>query len=241
MDTTYSEEQYELAYPPGIEHHWWTTARNELIAELLRMESEHGRSILEVGCGKGVVVKGLREKGFDIRGVELAEVKPLDGASDWVTTGMDARDLDVDVRARVSGLLLLDVIEHLPAPGEFLEVLVDSFTNLSFVIVTVPACQELWSNYDDFAGHQRRYTLETLGQLGSVLGWQAVRSGYFFRLPYLPMRMMSLLGVNRNLKIVPPGRLTRPIHRLVSAASRLEQSIVPSTVRGSSAFALFHL
>lgn len=241
MSTTYSEQQYEMAYPPGIEHHWWTVARNQLIADLLRAESADESSILEVGCGKGVVVRSLNEDGFDIRGVELAEVQPLSGARDWVTTGTDACELDAGFRSGISGLLLLDVLEHLPDPGVFLEKLSGSFSNLSFVLVTVPTCQELWSNYDDFAGHYRRYTLETLDQMASELGWKTARSGYFFRLSYLPMRLMARLGVNRNLNIVAPGRLMRPLHRLVIMASRLEQAIVPPTVKGSSAFAVFHV
>ena len=28
MKTTFSDHLYDMCYPPGIEHHWWTLARN---------------------------------------------------------------------------------------------------------------------------------------------------------------------------------------------------------------------
>jgi hypothetical protein len=238
MKTTYSDEQYELAYPPGIEHHWWSAARNELIAKLLR-EKCADCNFLEVGCGKGVAVLGLRKEGRNVRGVELANVQPLSGVEQWVDSGVDACDLALETRLTYEGLLLLDVIEHLPDPEAFLNSLLKSFPNVSFVFVTVPAGQELWSNYDQFAGHHRRYSLDMLESLGATLGWTLDRAEYFFRLSYFPMRLMTMLGIDRQLKMVAPGTALRPLHRLVCAISRLEQTLLPRYVRCSSAYALY--
>ncbi|MDG2410291.1 MAG: methyltransferase domain-containing protein [Halioglobus sp.] len=240
MNTIYTDEQYELAYPPGIEHHWWSAARNELIAKLLNEECADC-NFLEVGCGKGVVVKGLRKEGRDVRGVELANVQPLSGAEPWVDSGVDACDLALETRLAYDGLLLLDVIEHLPDPEEFLNKLLKSFPNVSVVVVTVPAGQELWSNYDEFAGHHRRYSLDMLENLGATLGWTLDRAEYFFRLSYFPMRLMTMLGIDRQLKMVAPGKALRPLHRVVCAISRLEQALLPRDVRGSSAYGLYKI
>ncbi|MCP4951566.1 MAG: class I SAM-dependent methyltransferase [Proteobacteria bacterium] len=240
MTTTYTDEQYELAYPPGIEHHWWSAARNKLIAKLLLEKCADG-NFLEVGCGKGVVVKGLRREGRDVRGVELANVQPLSGVEQWVDSGVDACDLALETRLAYDGLLLLDVIEHLPDPEEFLNKLVESFPNVSFVIVTVPAGRELWSNYDEFSGHHRRYSLDMLENMGATLGWTLDKAEYFFRLSYLPMRLMTLLGIDRRIKMVAPGKALRPLHRLVCAISRFEQALLPRGVRGSSAYAVYRV
>ena len=57
--------------------------------------------------------------------------------------GVDAWDLPLAERVRFDTILLLDVIEHIPDPAALLKRLSDGFPNLSHLIVTVPACQEL--------------------------------------------------------------------------------------------------
>ena len=240
MNTTFSDHLYDMCYPPGIEHHWWTLARNRLLANILRSESSGTGIFLEVGCGKGVVVKSLKDRGFNIHGVELADVKPMEGAQLLVDSGTDACEWAIERRSQITGLLLLDVLEHLPEPEEFLKKLESSFPKLAVVIITVPTCQEIWSNYDSFCGHYRRYTLGMLEELATHLNWKTKSAGYFFRFPYLPMRLMSLLGVDRNTKINPPGRMMRPLHRLVSAACQLEQALMPGRIRGSSAYGVYY-
>jgi len=240
MTTTFSEHQYDMRYPLGIEHHWWTHARNQLLAKLLLRESGSTDSLLEVGCGRGVVVKSLKDSGFNIRGVELAEVKPMHGAQLLVESGTDAFELPLERRSEVTGILMLDVIEHLPDPEQFLKKLESSFPKLAVVIITVPACPELWSENDTFCGHYRRYTLDTLEQLSKDLNWTTKNAGYFFRLPYLPMRLVSLLGIHPAAKLNPPGKTTRSLHRLVSSACQLEEELLPPRIRGSSAYAVYY-
>jgi hypothetical protein len=240
MQTTFSEQQYEMFYPPGIENHWWTVARNRLLAKILRRESGGNDEFLEVGCGRGLVVKGLKDYGFNIRGVELAPVKPMEGAQQLVMSGTDACDLPIEQRTGITGLLLLDVIEHIPEPEQFLKKLEESFPNLSVVIITVPARKELWSNYDPFCGHYRRYTLGMLEKLAVDLSWQVQSMSYFFRLSYLPMRLMSLLGVDRNTSFTPPGKVMRILHYLVALVCDVEEAMVPRKIRGSSAYAVYY-
>lgn len=241
MTTTFSDLQYDKCYPPGIEYHWWTRARNQLLANILRRTSGSTGTFLEVGCGKGVVVKCLHEFGFNIHGVELADVEPMEGAQLLVTTGTDACEWPIEHRSQITGLLLLDVIEHLPEPAVFLKKLEHSFPNLDVVIITVPGCHEIWSNFDVFCGHYRRYTLAMLDELAAELHWTTSRAGYFFRLPYLPMRLMSFLGIDRKTDMHPPTKVMRPFHGLVALACRFEQALLPRQIRGSSAYVVYAL
>lgn len=239
MKTTFSHNQYDLCYPPGVEHHWWTAARNRLLANLLHSESSPNTVFLEIGCGRGLVVEGLRKYGLNVYGAELADVDPIDSVKSFVDTGVDANDLSAERRAEITGILLLDVIEHVPEPEPFLQKLQGSFPNLSTVVVTVPTGSELWSNFDDFYGHYRRYSLQMLEKLADDLNWKTRESSYFFRIPYIPMRLMSALGVQRNLAIKAPGKIMKPLHQLVSMASQLELSLLPKKLKGTSAYAVF--
>ena len=86
----------------------------------------------------------------------------------WVSltrTATDARQLEVAQRNEVRTILLLDVIEHLEDPVAFLAELRSHFPALRHLLLTVPARQELFSNYDEFNGHFRRYDPALLREL----------------------------------------------------------------------------
>lgn len=212
-----------------------------MISRLVSAQSSNAAVFLEVGCGKGLEIKQLRDAGVNAHGVELAHVTPLEPVACYIKTGMDALELPLEQRLDVTGLLLLDVIEHLPDPLRFLKGLQTSFPNVSVVIMTVPASQEVWSNYDEFYGHYRRYSLQMLEDLSSELGWQQHDAGYFFRLPYFPARLMTLLGLTRNTKIIPPAANQLWLHRLISKICRLEFRVLPKRIKGTSAFAIYRL
>jgi len=239
--TAYSDTQYDMNYPPGIEYHWWNIARSRFILEVLRSECGGDGVFLEVGCGKGVEVKALREAGIETRGVELAEIAPLEEIQAYVQAGTDAIDLPEAQRAQVTGILLLDVIEHLPDPEAFLRSLVPGFPNLSLVVVTVPARQELWSNYDVYYGHFRRYSLDMLESLGAAMNWRQGRVGYFFQMLYLPARLLTALGFDRQTEFRPPGEGSRWLHRLVAGINSWCSRLLSPRVRGSSAYAVFRV
>lgn len=238
--TIFSDHQYDLFYPPGFEYHWWAQARNRLVAKILRRESGDTSVLLEVGCGKGVVVKSLNDWGFNIHGVELANVTPIEGAQLLVDSGTDAFEWAIEHGREVTVVLLLDVIEHLPEPEQFLKKLEGNFPKLAVVIITVPSRQELWSRYDSYNGHYRRYSLEMLEKLATNLNWTIKDTGYFFRVPYLLMRLMSLIGYARDTRIHSPGKVMRLFHRVVSAVCQLEQAILPRRIWGSSAYAVYY-
>ena len=239
MSTEFSQDQYALAYPEGIEHHWWNRARSWIILRLLKLYAQPNDTVLEVGCGRGVEVLSLRKAGIAIHGVELAPVPPLDQVADCVETGTDAVEVASSLRKDTRVLMLLDVLEHLPDPAAFIQHLLSHYPNVTTVIVTVPARQELWSNYDEFYGHQCRYTLEALRQLGGDAGLDTVSTGYFFQLLYPPARLLSLLRRDRATQIRPPSPALRAAHRLVAAVFKLEHALMPKSVRGSSAYSVF--
>ena len=114
MSTIYTDDQYDTCYPPGIDNHWWTIARGAQVLRIVRGENRFGDVFLEVGCGRGIEVKALRNAGIDVYGVELADVRPLEGVEPFISSGIDAIQLPLVERERVTGLLLLDVIEHQP-------------------------------------------------------------------------------------------------------------------------------
>ena len=237
----FSAAQFHAAYPAGIERHWWIMARTGIVDRLLRAADNRNEPVLEVGCGTGVAVAGLRALGHDCRGVELAAAEPPAALRTVVRAGCDALELPQAERESTRCILLLDVLEHLDDPRAFLAGLATGFPGLRRVIVSVPARPELWSNYDEFFGHRLRYDLPALRALGSVQGWRVRSIGYGFRLSYLPAWLMARFGAARAVKLHGPSGWRVTLHRIAAALTLLEWQVLPGCIPGSSAFACFEL
>ena len=193
--------------------------------------------MLDVGCGRGIAVKSLRSRGFDCSGVELAGACPLAGVGDFIRTGISAADLPAAERARIGVLLFLDVIEHFADPAGFLRTVLEGFPRVTCVVITVPARPELWSNYDDFYGHHKRYTLRMVEDLAGELGWQTAWRSYFFRMPYLAAKFILLRGQPRPLGMQGPRRRWKWLHGVIAWLSVFEYLLLPRGLPGTSIIA----
>lgn len=240
MQQTFSEDEYLLAYPEGIDAHFWNRTRNDRLKSALSAVAPEDGLILDVGCGMGVATRYLRQHGYDCHGVELGQAPLPPDLADYVQTGTDVADLDSSFRERVKVLLLLDVLEHLDDRVAFLQRLAQLFPQAGKLVVTVPARMEIWSNYDDFWHHRLRYNCEGLGAELEAAGYHVQSVGYFFHLVYLVARLMSALGMQRSTGFEAPSRnlLTRTLHGLLSCYGWIENRVLPGKLPGSSILAI---
>jgi SAM-dependent methyltransferase len=240
--TEFSGDQFALAYPDGIENHWWHLARNRIITSVIKAFAGPDASVLDVGCGQGIAVKYLREGGIDCTGVEPGEVTPLVPIGDYVRVGIEAGDLPLTERMHYNTILLLDVIEHVSDPVTFLQHLFLVFPNLSHVIITVPARRELWSNYDDFYGHYRRYTIEMLKNLSIELRVSHAWESYFFHLAYPLGWMVANIAKERATKLhAPQSQLSQWANKFISYFMMCDYCFLPRRLPGMSVLACFSL
>ena len=238
MASDFDSHQYDAAYPDGVEHHYWHVRRNLLVQRLLGSPRRAGR-VLEVGCGRGVVVQHLRELGYDCWGCDLAAAPPLSSAVEgYLHLATDARSLDESFAREVDVLMFLDVLEHLENPSEFVRCCCKSFGNARRLLVTLPARQEIWSNYDDFYGHQARYTTASARSMLVDAGAEVQDLGYYFHLLYPPAVVLSAVGAKRALEVKAPASVaSRAAHRLVAGAMALGSHLVPTWIPGTSLYA----
>jgi len=87
---------------------------------------------------------------------------------------------ELPVGTKPSYLFFMDVIEHVDNDAIFLKRWVELSQPKSYFVFTVPAFRFLWSRYDNFLEHKRRYTLEEVEMLVSGCGLKVLRSSYFF-------------------------------------------------------------
>jgi SAM-dependent methyltransferase len=230
--TAYTADQYDENYPPGIEQYFWHVARNTIIARSLKQSGMGGWPLLEIGCGRGIIVEYLRRRGTDCVGCELAAAPVPDHLRTVVLDRTDFADLPAEQRGRIHGVLLCDVIEHLPDPVAFLRRVRGALPALEGVVVTVPARQELWSEWDRHYGHFRRYDLASLRATLNAAGFKPLCARYFFHSLYVPA--FVLRGGKVRSTCVKAPSLTW-LHAIAGAAFQVEEKILPSVLPGTSA------
>ena len=222
--TIYDSILFEDNFPAGVEDHFWFKARNTILDKTIRGLSRSGMLsaspiLLEVGCGTGIVVSGLRRFGHDISGVELGR-PPHVLAPDRMRTGLKAQDLETVQRERVEALMFLDVIEHVPDDVELLQETVAAFPNCRCVLVTVPARTELWSQHDVYYKHYRRYSRRSLATTFKSSGLQPLSTRYMFKSLYAAAGCLKVSGRDRDPIMRAPNN--KAVHHLLASGLVLE-------------------
>lgn len=230
--TSYSKEQFDDNYPPGIEDHFWIKARNAIILDLVKKAGMAADTLMEVGCGRGIVVEYLRHEGMNCLGCELAPVPVPDHMKSHITVGTDATALDSQVRQAVTGLLMFDVIEHIDDATGCISRIAEAFPNAERLLITVPSGPELWSKWDEHFGHFRRYTRSSLRADLEQTGFTPTKFNSFFHSLYIPMRLMNVLGLERSTNQRAPS--TPFLHALLARLFYLEYQMSPSWFIGTS-------
>ncbi|MEM8772059.1 MAG: methyltransferase domain-containing protein [Pseudomonadota bacterium] len=228
LTTAFDETQSTHAYPEGIEFGYWSLARNRMIVRALKTAEEMGligadATLLEVGCGPGLVVQALRQEGFNSWGAELGRPQVRSEVLSYVKTGVRAQDLPENFRDDVDAVMLFDVIEHIEEDSAFLSSLKSAFPNAKVLILTVPAGMAAWSNYDEYYGHYRRYGRNGLNATVRAAGMRPVMTRSFFSSLYAAACVLKGLKIRRSVELKSPQ--FRPLHRLLAAALDLENRI----------------
>lgn len=232
----FTSDEYREIYPEGIELHFWNLARNDLVYRLLRPELQADELAMDVGCGTGLVVADLVDRGCNARGVEMGAAPVVPGLEQRVKTNCDLFALDEETRMQVRAVLLLDVLEHIGDRVQFLQQIHRLLPNCHTLVITVPARRELWSDYDEHWGHYLRYNRPLLRAELAAAGFKPGRCAYFFNWLYLVSLIMNLLRISKGTQFNSIRRRSPAamLHRILGWITRLETMVLPGAVPGSS-------
>ena len=178
------------------ETHFWHAARNRWILEALRKSGILAPSkILEVGCGSGTVVRALQKAGYDVTGIDTADIQIAKAdkrcpAATFIHGQVE--NLPAPHQGPYQAVCFLDVLEHLDDPIKLLGNARKWLSPNGVVIVTVPAHQSLYSAIDFLGGHKKRYEPGELSSLLSECGLMNVQEYGIFRV------LLPVLKVTRE-------------------------------------------
>ncbi len=196
----------------GTGRHPWEVARVEVVIHRLKQRETPLDSLLDFGCGDLYVALRLAEAfpSLQVYAVDSAHDPERDPLNSRIRVFRSLAEAEQAADgAKMSAVLLLDVLEHCEKDSEVLDSLrrsslVDAGTQF---LITVPAFQSFYSRYDRFLGHFRRYTLRQLSASVRAGGLQIKAGHYFFTSLLLPR---ALVLVAEKLKLVksPPKGLS---------------------------------
>jgi SAM-dependent methyltransferase len=193
---------------------FWFRSRNHLLTWALRRYFPQARNFLEIGCGTGFVLSGIKEAfpEISLHGSEIFSsglsfaVERLPEAQLFQ---MDARRIPFEGEFDVVGAF--DVIEHISEDEQVLSQMHQATAPNGGIMLTVPQHPFLWSQLDDHARHVRRYRAQELRSKVERAGFQVIRLTSFVSL-LLPLMIVSRLSQKghkdefSNTTEINPGR-----------------------------------
>ncbi|HEX2608527.1 MAG TPA: methyltransferase domain-containing protein [Flavisolibacter sp.] len=116
--------------------------RLDFIADVLHKTLPKDATVLDVGCGNGIISRSLGRKGFKVLGIDISEktiekAKALNDLPNVDFQVMSAEQLAVS-NEKYHAVVCSEVLEHLNEPHKLLLVLHQSLKEDGVLIVTVP-------------------------------------------------------------------------------------------------------
>jgi SAM-dependent methyltransferase len=196
--------------------HWWYVSKQRIVATLIeRIARGRWLKIADLGCGCGAMMNRLRDR-HDVVGVDPSPlaIKFSESRGLRVHQGSFPSDIPLEKDA-YDIVLLLDVIEHLQDDVAGLRASAAVLKPGGHMIVTVPAYQWLWSDWDELHHHFRRYDARRLQKVLVAAG----------------MKIQTLSYANTGL--FPLAAAARMVHKLARKKHETaDMTIPPGPING---------
>jgi hypothetical protein len=179
---------------------FWLRSRHSLIKNYINKNSI--KIVVDVGAGIGGLGDALSVnkdisyyfKEIDRESVEVLE-KKFSSEHNLLKNNVDFKESKC--------LTFLDVIEHVEFPDKFIKQHLENFDS-SYIFITVPAYQALWSNWDILLGHYKRYTRKNLINLTESIGLKTIEATYLFPELLVPAIFRKIINSNNiNFPKIP--------------------------------------
>lgn len=205
------------------DRHFWFRARNAVLDTIVAHEIEAlpaGYRVLEVGCGTGYVLRMLKSVcsadtvvGLDLFREGLAIASHPSGAH-LVQGRVEAPPF----RTPFDVVGIFDTLEHVEDDATVLTHVRNMLTPGGALLITVPASEAIWSDFDDEVHHCRRYEPD-------VLQSRLMEAG--FRVEYLTPFMSVLYPIARVGRFLADTLRRRDVGGTKRSALGEQLKIVP--------------
>lgn len=175
------------------ENSFWFNHRNNLLISIINKFCKN-KVFFDVGGGNGFVSKGVQDSGMETvliePGIEGCLNAQKRGVNNIICSTLSGVGFAQDSLDAVG---LFDVVEHIEDDLSFLKDCNQFLKPEGYIFITVPAYNLLWSHDDIYAGHFKRYTLNSLQSLLEKSGFKIIYKTYIFSFLPLPIFLSRTL------------------------------------------------
>jgi SAM-dependent methyltransferase len=185
-------EEYEKMYEAEQTYFWFVAKQGTIKRLLSRLSRPGGKDILDIGCGTGTNLEGLKNFGsaFGIDQSNLAlsfcQKRGLELLAQAEAGAIPFKENCFDI------ITTLDLLEHLPDDEAALEEAFRVLKPGGILLVTVPAMPWLFGAHDHAMGHLRRYTKTGLASMIKRVGFSEIKLSYYMGLLFPATLLMKL-------------------------------------------------
>jgi len=186
--------------PKGKERHPWEKARFRFFSRILQ-DAGLGRrpvSILDVGSGDGWFSRELLKLLHPDTNITCWDINYTIDHIEKFSSISDQRLQYISNRPKekFNLLILMDVLEHIEDDANFLSLITsENILNGSFILVSLPAWQSLYSNHDVHLNHLRRYEPTRCRELLEKHDLIIIRCGGLFHSLILPRILSKIVNI----------------------------------------------
>lgn len=224
----FPKENFKELY--GLEKgHFWFESRNKIILYFINkyMSRLEKPEVLEVGCGTGFVLEGIKNShsNFDLSGTELylEGLRFAQSRSPNINFFQsDARNLPFNEKYDAIGAF--DVVEHIEEDMDTLNSFYQCLKPGGFLFLSVPQHMWLWSSQDEMACHKRRYTRKEMTQKLTSCGFELkIATSFVFTL-------LPLMYLSRSKKQKEPSldefKIPKMLNKLFAYAMKVDETLI---------------
>lgn len=183
------------------QRHPWELSRSSIVTGLIQrfVKSDRKKQILDVGSGDAYVADGFTRalnaecKCLDI-GYTSDSMQKIGALYNNPDLSLYEALSQVSPKKEMDVVTLLDVIEHVPDDAALINEIISSglVGKETYVLITVPAYQSLFSHHDALLKHYRRYNMKLLRNTTDKCGLEIIYGGYFF-MSLIPPRLLQVI------------------------------------------------
>lgn len=172
---------------------WWHRARREIIIDTItkKIENYDKKKLLDIGCGSGELLSYISKYVPNCIGLEPYEYpdKKYNNIFNQPIFNNNLKDNSFDI------ITFFNVMEHIEDENKFLNEVKRLINKLEnefksnndsllihsggYILITVPAYQWLWTNFDVICKHYRRYNIKRLKKILLDNGFVIEKISYF--------------------------------------------------------------
>ncbi len=210
---------------------FWFRARNRLIVQLAKKHFPSAARIIEVGCGTGYVLGGLRKAypkaslvGSEIYSIALEAAQSRVGHRGDILQ-MDARN--IPFQDEFDLMCSFDVLEHISEDTLVLDQMFNATKFGGGILLSVPQHPFLWSPIDDYSHHKRRYCRHELETKCRNAGFSVVQTTSFVSM-LLPFMAAQRLRQRRRTEVDPAAELniSGPLNKALETVLDAERILI---------------